>query len=208
MITITQVIQPPTVPAVTIVSLVGATISAAVVILDPDGVLAGQGVPVYQITGVCALGQLSIGADGVAVLSASAVGSVAVPFTVTVGATVLTSSIQVVVTDPDAPRPRIVSFPATESGLAGAAWIYDLTIDPASLAADAQLTLSVQSLVPALANASWTAVSGTRFQIVVPSLDPSGGEIQRMQVVVTDAVNQSVDIQVILLVVLPPASTG
>jgi hypothetical protein len=205
---ITRVIQQPVVPPVTLCDLVGYTVSAPTIISDPDQLLSQTATPTYQVTGICHLGQVSIAEDGQVSVDATAVGAETVAFQVTVAGAVLMSDIVVVVTDVAAPRPQIVSVPAVEWGVAGAPWVYDLTVSPASLSADADLVVSIQSAVPALMAATSTNVSGSQVRLVVPALDPAGGSVQRLLVVAVDRVSQTVDIQVILLVVLGSSAAG
>jgi|GEM_PF-4737080 len=205
---IAQVVQPPSVAALTLHDLPGYTVSAPVVLDDPDQLLGVDPLISYQVTGISHYGQLGISASGMATLVASAVGTEAVAITLTVGLTVLQGSITVAVTDPSMPRPLIESVPVAEWGSVGSPWSYDVSVSPASLAADAELGISIQSASANLAGATCTQVSGNQFHIAVAALDQSDGPLQSLMVVVFDSTSQTADLQIILVVVVPPSGIG
>ena len=206
-ITVTQVIQAPSVPAITLYSIPGITVTAQVVISDPDSQLPA-GTPVYQITGISQLGSLSVSGSGLITFTPTTAGSQSIPFTVSVGGSSYPSTIQLYANDLTTNRPLVNSTPTTEAGISGSAWSYNLAVDPASIGANDQLLARVQSADQVLKLAVVTQTSGNQFTISVPALDAGGGPYQSLTVIVTDLSNNLSDVQTIILAVAPPGGPG
>lgn len=203
-ITVTPVNDPPAATPVVINTVIGGTWTGQVQITDPDGPVV-VGSFTYQLTGISRLGELTLNTiTGGISFTPTTSGNESVDFTVTDGASVITSSINIWVVESAVVRPIITSVPGTEVIAAGDAWGYSLTVDPNSVAESGVLT----GYVGGIPGATITKVTGNTFSVAIPSLLIANGELQKLTIIISDEVNHQADTQQFILVVLPTPSSA
>jgi hypothetical protein len=205
-ITVSQVIQAPAALTLTLHTVLGVAVSGQIVLSDPDHQLP-PGPASYLLTGISQLGPLTVSASGLVTFTPTQPGSQQVPYMVTVAGADYPGVIQLFDNALVPGRPLVASMPDREQGAGGTPWSYALTVDPLSIAAGDDLSVSVQSGDAALNAAVITPASGNQFVITVPALDPGGGPLQSLIVIVTDMTTGQSDYQTLFLVVTPPGGS-
>lgn len=192
-ITITPVDDPPVVASVPwITTPLGTSWQGSLAATD-DSLGATL---LYELASVSRLGTLTVSASGALNFEPASVGDETVAIAISDGVNEGTTIIRITVSDPTVAigRPLISSLVNPETIARGALWHYDLTVDPTTLSAGADLS----AWVVGNAEVAVTRTGTNTFRLALQSGARTPVNLQ-FEVVVRDSVTGATDSQTVVL---------